>query len=92
MLLQAMEELDGGSVRKFRLEIPLPYSISLSNDQKRISRETLLKDKDVLDVTLGYSYVKGRSLLPKRRSKGLVVHRELEFRVDLKSLLDSTRH
>lgn len=54
MLLQAMEELDGGSVRKFRLEIPLPYSISLSNDHEEnlAKLETLLKDKDVLDALL----------------------------------------
>lgn len=93
MLETSMKELDGGSVREFRFEIPLPYSISLSMDPEEnlAMLEAILESKEALNVKIGYSYLKGRSFLPGRRGKALIVHRELPFRVDMKSLLELTR-
>jgi len=88
-----MIELDGGSVREFSFEIPLPYSFSPSVDpQENLAMlEAILESKEALNVRIDYSYLKGRSFLPGRRGRALVVHRELPFRVDMKSFLESTR-
>jgi len=83
-----MREIDGGSVRQDQFDIELPFAMAVSADPSTnlASLERVLKQKDRLEITLGYTYLKGRSLVPLRRHNALDVHRELQFSIALSPL------
>lgn len=87
-LLHGMREIDSGSVRQDQFDIELPFAMAVSANPStnRASLERALKQKDRLDITLGYTYLKGRSLVPLRRHNALDVHRELQFSIALTPL------
>lgn len=87
-LLDGMREIDGGSVRQDQFDIELPFAMAVSADPSTnlASLERVLKQKDRLEITLGYTYLKGRSLVPLRRHNALDVHRELQFSIALSPL------
>ena len=92
-LTPTMQELEGGSVRQYQFEVPLPYSFPLSVEagENLAALERLLEGKERLDVTIRYTYVKGRSFLPtRRRTTALAESRHLRFGVDLRSLSKAT--
>jgi hypothetical protein len=91
--LNSMDSIDGGAVRYYLIEIPLPRSIS-SSEELSVSvsmLKAILERKDALTITLGYSFLMGRSLLPWRRRIALDVRRELRFPVGVKQLLEEVR-
>jgi hypothetical protein len=70
-LLHGMREIDSGSVRQDQFDIELPFAMAVSAEPStNLARlERVLKQKDRLEITLGYTYLKGRSLVPLRRHK-----------------------